>query len=77
MGGGILTGKPVVGLCDDVAQSAGYFNVTTATKNYFYWWVLYGYPRPGPHMYVHLCLTDLLALISGSLSRGVHLLRTH
>jgi carboxypeptidase C (cathepsin A) len=37
VGGGFLTAKPVEGLCDTVAQSAGYFTVTTATKNYFYW----------------------------------------
>jgi len=34
---GVLTQKPVTGLCDDVKQYAGYFNVTTATKMYFYW----------------------------------------
>jgi cathepsin A (carboxypeptidase C) len=36
-GGGVLTSKPVSGLCDTVAQNAGYFNVTTSTKHYFYW----------------------------------------
>jgi len=37
LGGGVLTSKPVSGLCDTVAQNAGYFNVTTTTKHYFYW----------------------------------------
>ena len=25
------------GLCDEVKQYSGYFNVTTASKEYFYW----------------------------------------
>lgn len=35
---GVLLEKPVPpGLCDTVKQHAGYFNVTTSTKHYFYW----------------------------------------
>ena len=35
---GVLLEKPVPpGLCDTVRQHAGYFNVTTSTKRYFYW----------------------------------------
>ena len=38
VGEGVLLEKPVApGLCDTVKQYAGYFNVTTATKKYFYW----------------------------------------
>ena len=38
VGAGVLLEKPVApGLCDTVTQFAGYFNVTTATKKYFYW----------------------------------------
>jgi hypothetical protein len=33
----VLMGLVQTGLCDKVKQYAGYFNVTTATKSYFYW----------------------------------------
>jgi len=36
---GRIVAKPVTGLCDNVTQEAGYFEIdTTTNKNYFYWY---------------------------------------